>query len=66
MEEGFVSEYPLPPVYYKEFTGPDACLKPPAPPTNGEALRNMCFGSVVQAQNAKYNKHTNYKAKLLE
>jgi len=62
-DEGFVSEYPLPPVYYKEFTGSQSDLKPP--PLSGEILRNMAFGSAVQVQNAKYSKTTDYKAELL-
>lgn len=62
-EEGFVSEYPLPPVYYKQFTGTETDIKPP--PLSSDTLRNLAFGSAVQVEHEKYNKSTDYKAELL-
>lgn len=65
--EGIVSEYPLPPNYYKEFpTEDDNSSYPLQPPSleGAENLQNICYGSVIQTQHSTYNERTNYKEEL--
>ena len=62
---GFVSEYPLPPMYYKDFDGSESDMKPPSLEHVEDAnLRNMSFGSAVQLPNIKYDNIINYKGQM--
>ena len=66
--DNFVSEYPLPPIYYKRFTS-DTCTTINPPIIDNQNLRNLCYGSSLQAQigsNGSFNEHINYKNELLK
>ena len=42
MEEGFVSEFPLPPAHYHLFTSPEALSVPPIEAIEGGMNSNIC------------------------
>lgn len=68
MENKFVSSYPAPPIYYKDFQGDENDIKPPSLAVvgieNAKNMRNMCYGSSVQTHPLKYNPSIDYKLEL--
>ena len=62
--ESFVSEYPLPPAYFKHFAT-DSALNIQPPQCISDNLRNMCYGSSLQTQTSLYNENIDYKELLL-